>query len=99
MIEKNISEPEFSIEIFAGEMALSRMQLHRKLRALVDQSATQFIRTIKLNHAAELLIKKSGTVSEIAYDVGFNTLPYFTKCFQEQFGINPSEFGNQNRNS
>jgi DNA-binding response OmpR family regulator len=99
VVEKNISEPEFSIEIFAGEMALSRMQLHRKLRALVDQSATQFIRTIKLNHAAELLMKKSGTVSEIAYDVGFNTLPYFTKCFQEQFGINPSEFSNQNRNS
>ena len=77
-------------------MALSRVQLHRKLKALVDQSATQFVRTIRLNRAAELLKNKSGTVSEIAYDVGFNTLPYFTKCFQEQFGINPSEFGNQN---
>jgi signal transduction histidine kinase/DNA-binding response OmpR family regulator len=92
VVEKNISEPEFSIENFAREMALSRVQLHRKLRALVDQSATQFIKTIKLNRAAELLKNKSGTVSEIAYDVGFNTLPYFTKCFQEQFGVNPSEF-------
>ena len=99
VVNKNISEPDFSIENFAEEMALSRVQLHRKLRALVDQSATQFIRTIKLNRAAELLIKKSGTVSEIAYDVGFNTLPYFTKCFQEQFGVNPSEFGTQNRNT
>ena len=94
LIEKNISEPEFSIENFAREMALSRVQLHRKLRALVGQSSTKFIRTIKLNRAAELLKNKSGTVSEIAYDVGFNTLPYFTKCFREQFGVNPSKFGN-----
>jgi len=99
VVEKNILETEFTIEKFAREMALSRVQLHRKLKALVDQSATQFIRTIKLNRAAELLIKKSGTISEIAYDVGFNTLPYFTKCFQEQFGVNPSEFANQKNNS
>ena len=99
VVEKNLSEPEFNVEIFAKEMALSRVQLHRKLKALVDQSATQFIRTIKMNRAAELLLKKSGTVSEIGYDVGFNTLPYFTKCFQEQFGVNPSEFYNHYNNS
>jgi len=92
IVEQNISEPDFTIEDFAGKMALSRVQLHRKLKALTGQSATQFIRTIRLNRAAELLLKKSATVSEIAYDVGFNTLPYFTKCFQEQFGVNPSEF-------
>jgi signal transduction histidine kinase/ligand-binding sensor domain-containing protein/DNA-binding response OmpR family regulator len=99
VVENNISEPDLNVENFAREMALSRVQLHRKLKALVDQSATQFVRTIRLNRAAELLTKHSGTVSEIAYDVGFNTLPYFTKCFQEQFGVNPSEFNNQDRKS
>ena len=99
VIENNISESDLNVENFAREMALSRVQLHRKLKALVDQSATQFVRTIRLNRAAELLTKHSGTVSEIAYDVGFNTLPYFTKCFQEQFGVNPSEFNNQDRKS
>ena len=71
---------------------MSRQQMHRKFRALVDQSATEFIRTIRLKKAAELLSQKSGTVSEIAYDVGFNTLSYFTKSFQEQFGVAPSEY-------
>jgi signal transduction histidine kinase/CheY-like chemotaxis protein len=100
--QRNKLKEKFRKEIEYNKLSKDQdviLQLHRKLRALVDQSATQFIRIIKLNHAAELLIKKSGTVSEIAYDVGFNTLPYFTKCFQEQFGINPSEFSNQNRNS
>jgi len=92
VVEENMTKSDFSAEDFAGKMALSRVQLHRKLKALVDQPATGFIRTIQLNRAAELLAKRSGTVSEIAFDVGFNTLPYFTKSFQEHFGMTPSEY-------
>ena len=91
-VEDNLLKTDFNVEDFARNMALSRVQLHRKLKALVDQSATGFIRAIRLNKAAELLIIKSGTISEIAFDVGFNTLPYFTKCFQEYFGVTPSEY-------
>jgi len=90
--EKHYSDPSFNMGRFGKEMFMSRQQLHRKLRALVDQSATEFIRTIRLKKAAELLSQKSGTISEIAYDVGFNTLSYFTKSFREQFGISPSEY-------
>ncbi len=95
VVEAHLSDPEFDVNRFGREMAMSRQQMHRKFRALVDQSATGFIRTIRLKKAAELLSSKSGTVSEIAYDVGFNTLSYFTKCFQEQFGMTPSEYADK----
>ena len=90
--EDHLSDTGFNIAVFCKEMAMSRQQLHRKLRALMDQSPTEFVRTIRLKKAAELLAQKGGTVSEIAYDTGFNTLSYFTKCFKEQYGVNPSEF-------
>ena len=71
---------------------MSRQQMHRKIRALVDQSATEFIRVIRIKKAKELLLQKTGTISEIAYDVGFNSLTYFTRSFQKYYGITPSEF-------
>jgi len=92
LIEKHLSDTDFDVEIFSREMALSHSQVHRKLKAIINLSATGFIRMVRLKKAAELLRKKSGTVSEIAYDVGFNTLPYFTKCFKEQFGMTPTEY-------
>ena len=68
------------------------MQLHRKLRALVNQSAGELIRTIRLNKAAVLLKEKTGNIAEIAYDVGFTNPSYFSECFRKQFGMLPSEY-------
>jgi len=92
VVEQQMTETDFDVVSFSSEMSLSRQQLHRKLKALTGLSPTEFIRTIRLNKAASLLASHSGTVSEIAYDVGFNSLSYFSKCFQEQFGITPSEY-------
>jgi AraC-like DNA-binding protein len=92
LIEKYLSDTDFDVMTFCREMALSRSQLHRKLHSIINLSATEFIKTIRLNKAAVLLKKGSATVSEIAYDVGFNTLAYFTRSFKEQFGVTPSEF-------
>ncbi len=92
VVEENIDNPDFSVEIFGQEMALSRVQLHRKLKAIVNQSASTFVRTLRLNRAAFLLSKQAGNVTEIAYDVGFNNLSYFAKCFSEKFGLTPSEY-------
>lgn len=58
----------------------------------MGQTPSEFIRTIRLARAAELLKMNKGTVSEIAFEVGFNNLSYFSKCFQEQYGVVPSEF-------
>jgi len=66
--------------------------LYRKLKALTGQSTNHFIRTIRLKKTAQLLEKQSFPVNEVAYMVGFNDLKYFRKCFQKQFGVNPSQY-------
>jgi signal transduction histidine kinase/DNA-binding response OmpR family regulator len=93
LVESHLSDPDFTIESIQKELGISRMQLHRKLKALTDKSATEFIRTIRLKIAAEKLQKGQENVSQIAYQVGFNSLSYFTKCFKEQFGVIPSAYG------
>ena len=95
LIEENLSNADYGVENFATDMALSRVQLHRKLRALVDQSATGFIRSIRLNHAMILLQKKAGTIAEIAYDAGFNNPTYFSISFKKKFGITPTDYLDQ----
>lgn len=92
MVEKYISDPDFSVEKFGQEMAMSRVQLHRKLKALTDQSASQFVRTIRLTKVAEHLAVSQGNIKETAYQFGFNNLSYLDKCFKKQFGMTPSEY-------
>jgi len=92
IIENHISEEEFSIEQFAEEMYMSRMQLHRKLRALTGKSASLYIRSFRLLRSRKMIEEGRGNVSEIAYSVGFSSPAYFTRCFKKEFGIPPSEF-------
>ena len=92
IIENNLGDFNFGVEEFSQKMNLSRMQLHRKLKAIVDQSAGDLIRSIRLNHAAKLLLEDTSTVTQVAYEVGFNNLSWFTKSFQEKFGVLPSEY-------
>jgi len=92
VINLHLSEPDFNVNRFSIEMAMSRQALHRKIRALIGQSATEFLRFVRLNKAAELLVRKSGTVSEIAYDVGFSSQSYFTRSFRKLFGQSPSAY-------
>ena len=74
LINRHITDPEFSTEHFANDIGMSRSQLHRKLKALTDHSASEFIRVIRLQRAATLLKQNDTTVSEIAFEVGFNNL-------------------------
>jgi len=92
VIKKHISEPEFNLDDFGKETGMSRTQLHRKVRALTNYSPHNFIRFIRLKHAAELLSKGAGNITEIAYDVGFSSLSHFAKAFKEQFGKTPSKY-------
>ena len=91
VVEQRMGDEEFGVEQLRNELGMSRTQLHRKLTALTNQSAGDFIRYMRLQRAKDLLQKNAGTVSEIAYQVGFNSVAYFTKCFREQFGAVPSE--------
>ena len=93
VIEAHLSESNFDVEGLCKELKISRTNLHRKLKALTGTSATEFIRKIRLQRAAQLAQKETMTVSEIAYQVGFESLSYFSKSFQEEFGMLPSEYG------
>lgn len=92
IVEKNISNTEFSAEDFASEIGMSRSNLHIKLKALTNQSATEFIRIIRLKKAIELLSTQQYNISEVSYMVGFNSISYFNRCFKFQFGVTPSEY-------
>ena len=81
VVEKNMGNEDFSVEDLGREVGMSRVQIHRKLTALTNQSAGEFIRYMRLHRAMDMLKKDSGTVSEIAYSVGFGSPAYFTKCF------------------
>lgn len=91
-IIEHIGEEELNIENIAKEMAMSRTQLFRKTKALLNQSPSEFLRNIRLNKAKELLVEKKGNVSEIAYQVGFSSQKYFSTKFKEKYGLSPSEF-------
>jgi len=96
MVEAHLEDEAFSPDDLAREVGMSRAQFYRKLRALTDQPAGLFIRSIRLQRAADLLKQGAGTVTEIAYKVGFSNQPYFSKCFQEYFGMTPTEYKKKN---
>ncbi|MBK7377950.1 MAG: response regulator [Ignavibacteriales bacterium] len=91
VIEHHLSEEDFSIEQFGKEVGMSRVQLHRKLKALSGKSASNYLRSVRLNKAKQMIEEEKGNISEIAYSVGFSSPQYFTRCFKEEFGYPPSE--------
>ena len=92
ILDKEISNAEFSSENFATSVGMSRMQLHRKLKSLLGVSSTEFLRNERLKAATVLLKKGNGNISEIAYSVGFSDVSYFSKCFKEMYQCTPSEY-------
>jgi CheY-like chemotaxis protein len=91
VVERHIGEEGFGVEELSDEIGMSRSQIHRKITALTDMSAGDFIRYLRLHRAKDLLRQNAATVAEISYMVGFNTPAYFTKCFHDLFGVTPSE--------
>jgi signal transduction histidine kinase/DNA-binding response OmpR family regulator len=91
-VEHHMGDTQFGVDQLAHDAAMSKTHLNRKLRALVDQSAHEFIRTIRLKRAARLLSGRSGNVSEIAYEVGFSNPSHFAEVFRHAFGCSPTEF-------
>jgi len=93
-IENNISESSLSVEELGKEVGMSRVTLYRKIKALTNQTAIEFIRSIRLKRAAQLLEQNKLHVSEVAYMVGFIDIDYFRRCFKDQFGHTPKEYAN-----
>lgn len=91
VVEANMSNVQFGVEVFAAEVGMSQTQLYRKLTSITDYSPNEFVRHLRLKRAENLLAQKAGNVAEIAFRVGFQNLSYFSKSFKEKFGVSPSE--------
>lgn len=87
-----MTDPSLSVERLAEEMAMSRVQLFRKLKAVAGQSPSEIIRMFRLRKAADLLKEGSSNVSEVMFEAGFDNPSYFAKVFRKQYGCSPSEF-------
>jgi YesN/AraC family two-component response regulator len=97
IVEKNISNPDFSVEELSRALFMSRVSLYKKILALTGRSPIEFIRSIRLKRAAQLLEKSQLTIAEVAYEVGFNNPKYFTKYFKMEYNVLPSHYkGNTN---
>jgi len=95
-VRENLSDAN-NVEALATAMNMSRSSLHRKIKALTSLSSLDFIRVIRLKHAAELLQEGELRINEICDRVGFQSPSYFAKVFQKQFGVTPTEFAQQNK--
>ncbi|WP_419213039.1 ATP-binding protein [Maribacter sp. X9] len=92
ILDEKLAESTFSTEQFSQDLHMSRMQLHRKLKALTGLSASEFIRSQRLKLAAQILKSTDINISEVGYSVGFNDHAYFSKCFKEAYNCTPSDF-------
>lgn len=91
IVDKEMGDPNLNIDLLAAKMGLGRSQFYRKIKALTNYTPVELLRNLRLKHSRDLLTATSKTISEIAYEVGFSTPAYFTRCYKESFGETPSE--------
>ena len=92
IIEENFSNSELNVNFLADRLNISRSGLFAKIKTLADLTPNEMIQIVRLKKAAQLLLERKYTVSEIGYMVGFSNPSYFSKCFQKQFGIKPADY-------
>ena len=92
IVEGRLADPEFGVEQLAEAAAVSRRHLTKKVKETFERTPSRLIREIRLEAGAALLEDDTGTISEVAYAVGFNSLSYFSRSFKEHFGVSPSAY-------
>lgn len=92
IVMKNLSDPEFNLDVLAKELGISRTGLFTKLKAIADMTPNALIKRIRLNEAARLIREEGYLVNEACFNVGFASRSHFARYFQEQFGVNPAEY-------
>ena len=96
IIKFNVENPKFSVEDLADKLSISRVQLYRKVKAIIGINISDHINNVKLEKAAELLKSNEMNISEIAYSLGFSSPNYFSTAFKNKFGISPKEYKSSN---
>ena len=94
LICKNLENSAYTVEDLARDLSISRVQLYRKVKAILGISISDHINNMRLDKSKELLKKSNQTISEVAYAVGFSSPNYFSTSFKNKFGISPTEFKN-----
>jgi len=92
LIEANIADPDFNVDELCRGVGLSRPAVYKKVKSLTGLSVVEFIRSIRLKRAAQLLAQDKSSISDVMYQVGFNNRSYFSLRFKEEFGCNPNEY-------
>jgi signal transduction histidine kinase/ligand-binding sensor domain-containing protein/DNA-binding response OmpR family regulator len=91
IVQQHLRDEQFGVESLAREVGFSVSQLERKLNGIIGQLPNEFIRAIRLDLARQMLERRAGTISEVAFEVGFNSLSYFARSYKKKFGFSPSE--------
>lgn len=97
-IEKNIANPDFSVEELSAQMNMSRVTLYKKVLSITGKTPVEFIRSVRIKRAAQLLEKGHFTISQVCYKVGFKSQKYFVRSFKAEFNMLPSSYMEQSKN-
>ncbi len=92
VVERHLTDPDFNIQILASELAISHSSLYKKIKFISGQSASSFIRSIRLRKAAHIFINTNCNILETSYQVGINDIKYFREQFKKLFNMNPSQY-------
>lgn len=91
ILKDKMGNPQLSVDMIASEMSLERSQFYRKIKSLTNFAPVELIRRIRLQRGRELLVTTDKTIGEIAYEIGFSSPAYFTKCYRDEYGETPSQ--------
>lgn len=94
IFKTEMGNADLSVDMIASRMGLERSQFYRKIKALTNYAPVELMRRLRLQQGHILLTSSDRTISEIAYEIGFSTPAYFTKCYREAYGVTPTETRN-----
>lgn len=95
ILKEGMGNPDLNVDMIASQMGLERSQFYRKIKALTNYAPVELIRRLRLQRGRDLLISTEKTIGEIAYEIGFSTPAYFTKCYRDAYGETPSQVRNK----
>ena len=97
LMEDNITNPDFEIEMLAQELGMSRTAFFKKTKAVMGCSPSDMVKNFKLSYAIELLKHSNLSITDVAYRCGFTDVGYFGKCFRKKYGMSAREYVSQQK--